>query len=314
MRTIHYLCLLLVIGALLSGCVSDISTDTGSNTPVVAQPTTTTVPAATVTVTPTPTKTQVPSPTAIQSTSTDTPLPTKTATLTPPQTMEPEQAEETLRTLLQEPVDCPAPCYWGITPGQTTLGEAINIITRLGLRLEHTYTQNDQKFYATNYTLKSGLSISFLLVVQDALVESIDVSISPEKHESGVPREWLAYSPETLIARYGPPSKVGFFIGDFPSEAGTIEYYMILYFNTVDLIIKYSYGVITLGPRMQTCPLTDHFENVRVWLGKNPDHPPLEGIPLEEATLLTIKEFSGLMTSDPEEACFDLIQEAFREP
>jgi len=231
------------------------------------------------------------------------------ATLTPPPTMEPEQAEEILRTLLQEPVDCPAPCFWGIIPEQTTRDEAVNIFTRLGLPVS---SSDNKAYYGTHYEYDSELSIRLVLPIQDDFVKGLDMAITPEKFKAGVPREWLAYSPETLITRYGDPSEVDFFTGDFPSEVGTIEYHMILYFKTVDLIIEYSYGVIALGTTMQTCPLNDHFVKVHVWLGKNPEYPPLEGIPLEEATLLTIKEFSELMTGDPEDACFDLIQEAFR--
>jgi hypothetical protein len=112
--------------------------------------------------------------------------------------LEPAQAEEAIGTLLQEPVDCLAPCFWGIVPGQTSLSEARNIFTRLGLPVAST-TYEGKEFHGIRYDFESGLSIIVTLTVQDETVMNLRVDIGLEKSQPGVPREWLAYSPETLI-------------------------------------------------------------------------------------------------------------------
>jgi len=113
MKTINCLSLVSVIALGISGCVSAISTTI-----------------------PTETDTALPSPTILSPTSTSTVTPTETSIATLPATLEPEPAKESIEILLQEPVDCEAPCFWGITPGQTTLDEAKNIFTHLGLEVK----------------------------------------------------------------------------------------------------------------------------------------------------------------------------------
>jgi len=227
--------------------------------------------------------------------------------LTPPVALEPEQAKETIRTLLREPVDCSAPCFWGIVPGQTTLGEAKNIFTRLGLPVAST-TYEKKDFHGIVYKLNSGLSIDVTLTMRDNIVENLRVEILPEKQKE-VPREWQAYSPETLIARYGTPSRVDFFLG---RAAPTPDYSMVLYFDTEDLIVEYfGYDYTFDGTFVQTCPLINQWDDVRVWMGKNPQYPPSDGVSLEDATSLTLEEFAVLMTGDPQNACLKLKESVF---
>lgn len=127
------------------------------------------------------------------------------------------------------------------------------------------------------------------------------IYITPETPKEGVPREWSAYSPETLISRYGKPSEVGFFMDWGPRSF----FDMVMAFDQVDLIVEYSgYDLI---PRKKgspkVCPLSAQFESVILWMGKEPVHPPDVGVLLEEATSLTMEEFSELMTGNPGKAC-----------
>lgn len=264
---------------------------------------------ATSTPTPFQTRTDFPSPTVNPPTITPAPAPTATPTLTPPATLEPEQAKEALRTLLAEPVDCAAPCFWGILPGQTTFGEAKNIFAHFGLTLEYTNTLEGKQFYESSYEFDNGLSISPLLTVKNNIVVNLTLFITPNPQQIGIPRAWLAYSPETLITRYGEPSRV-----DFALDWGPRSFFdMVMRFDRVELIAEYTgYDII---PRQkgssQVCPLTAQFESVRLWMGKDPVYPPADGILLEEATSLTMKEFSKLMTGDLSKACFTVNGEVF---
>lgn len=276
----------LIIPLLFSGCIS-------SNP----------VPAPTLTIR----SSLTPSPVPL----TDTPVPnaTQTPSLTPPIMLEPEQAEETIRVLLQEPNDCNAPCFWEITPGKTSFGEATNIFSRLRLHPQFTYAEGNRKFYDVDYVFDSGLSIDIILTIQDNIVENLRLNILPEENKTSSPRGWSAYSPETLISRYGEPSRVVFAL-----DWGPRSYFeMDMYFDTVNLIVVYAgYDII---PRQkgspQICPLTAQFNIVSLWMGENPVSPPSDAIPLEDATDMTLEEFSKLMTGDPNKACFVLKGEVF---
>jgi hypothetical protein len=295
--------LLLAIALLSSGCASsDLSQETASNTSSLPTETITLVPA----LTPTFTATQLSSPTVILPTSTSTPTPTPSST--PPPTLEPEQAEEILRTLLQEPVDCAAPCFWGIIPGQTILDEAANIFTNLGLTVQGPFEYENKNFYDVEHRFESGLSISSNLTVQDGVVQNMRIYLTPEKNQPGIPREWLAYSPETLIKRYGLPTRITFFLGRTvnPTHA------MLIVFEDEKMIVQYSGSdIFSIKGNLHVCPLTAQVDNIRIWMGEDPVNPPFEGVPLEEATTLSKEEFVKLLTGDPEKACFELREEAF---
>jgi hypothetical protein len=232
---------------------------------------------------------------------TDTPSPT--ATLKPLDTLEPAQITETLQPLLQEPMNCAVPCFWGITPGKTSLDEVRIFFSKLGLTpFEKIYEGNG--FYTILYNTGSGYDSSVTLHINNNLVESIEVTPDIPKPTEGSPREWIAYSPETLIRRYGSPSSVRFTVSSYglTGSPPNIAINMIMYFDTPGLIVHYSGYNMT--PE-SFCPSTAPFDHVRLWMGNNPpDTPSFETIPLEKATSLTMDQFTRLMKGDPKKACF----------
>ncbi|MEA3440385.1 MAG: hypothetical protein U9R58_08890 [Chloroflexota bacterium] len=223
-------------------------------------------------------------------------------TLTPPPTLLPEQAEDTIRKMIQEPT---APCFWEICPGQTTLEEAVNIFTHLGLYVERTNTRDGKEYYYVTSSLESDLGFDTLLIIQDGVVKTLELYIDPETEQEDVPREWLAYSPETLIRHYGTPSMLDFSVSGGPRSG----YIIVMYFDEVDLIVEYisfkdSYQKTTNSFRL--CPLTDQFWSIHIWLGKHPEDIPNPGIILGDATSMTLEEFSELMIGYADDACIDI--------
>jgi len=216
----------------------------------------------------------------------------------------PQQAENVMRALLiNAEEDCLAPCFWGITPGQTSFDEAKQIFTYLGLHSAIASAENNRQVYYPNYSFDNGLSVNLSVVIYDNIVESVEVFIELENFSAREAQERLAYSPEVLIHRYGTPSRVEFFIGmvDTPHSLHS----MVMYFDTVDLIVEYSNEKDSAD--FLVCPLTDQ-QNiwVRLWFGEEPLYPPLPLVALDEATSMTLNEFSNLMMDNPEDACIDL--------
>ena len=158
------------------------------------------------------------------------------------------------------------------------------------------------------------MSITIILTIRDETVTKLEVSISPENYRGpGIPRDLLAFSPERLVSQYGLPSNIGY--GVFRIRDNVVVqrtwYGMVMKFEAVDLIVEYYSAEIFPVDSYQTCPLTDRFDSVHLWFGEDPEHPPFEGVPSEEATSLTIEEFVNLVSQDPESACFDLKVELF---
>jgi len=124
-------CVLLFLGLIFSGCVSATQ---------MAQPTQVTHPSvATIFATPTfvrmapssipylPIGTLKPELSQIVI-STNTPIPSNT--------LEPQKAHEVIAALLQEAIDCSAPCFWGIVPGQTSPVDALSKFNHLGIQAQ----------------------------------------------------------------------------------------------------------------------------------------------------------------------------------
>lgn len=164
-----------------------------------------------------------------------------------------------------------------------------------------TNLSNIIEYYEITYKDENGTVFSPLLTVQNDIVTKTNIYIEPEKQKTGIPREWSAYSPETLIDRYGTPSKVVFFVD---RGAPTASYGMTMKFDVVGLIVAYLGH--ELGPNLQICPLTDQMDDLQIWMGKDPQNPLLDGVLLEDATSMTMKEFTKLMSENPDKACFNV--------
>ncbi len=248
----------------------------------------------------------------VSPTLTITPTETEMPTPTQPATLTPLQANEKIRTLLQEPIDCSAPCFWGITPQQTSFAEATNIFTSLGLQPIHTLTQNSQEFYDTDYHIEEELEISIIFSVQDDIVKTLDAGMNVPRQVT-IPRKWSAYSPETLIKRYGAPSRVEFSLTDIYPNNG-IDGSMMMYFDNVDMIVLYvgtEENFLKDEKSLNLCPLNNGIHFVHIWVGEEIRHPQPPLVPLEQATSLTLDDFAKLMLGDPNKACFNLKDEAF---
>lgn len=296
--------LFFILAFVLSGCRPAVPTVQPTE---VEQTSTLTLIPPTFTLKPTPIPSKTPTPLGtLEQQPSASPTPTIAKTLVYP--LAPEKADELIKTLLQEPVDCAAPCFWGIVPGETTTGEAVNNFNHLGIQTK-TLTYQGQDFLNVDYDLDSKLSISVNLPIYNNKVENIVLTLVPNLQKPDITREWSAYSPDVLIKRYGIPSRV-----DFIADWGPGPFFaMQMYFDAMDLIVQYSGDNIIPSQKgsSQVCPVVASFDGIRLWMGQNPIYPPGQGVPLENATSLTLDEFSTLMLGDPNRACFTFDGNAF---
>ncbi len=304
--------------AITAGCSSRNAPKITSDEPIITSFTpppcaTQTIP-ATNTTEPTATSTVKPTTTP---TPTMTWTPTPTVTLTPPATLEPDLAKAEVKRLFKEEVDCGKACFWGIVPGETSLGEATNILKRLGISWQSIYDKDDMEVYSTRVGAIDSARGTLELYTQNGLVENIRIGFDTWfGGDKVVPHsEWLAYSSETVLKRYGKPSKVEFRI-DYPHEPGappgSVWYDIIIYFDDLELIIEYAEAPSKDGKFIKACPIKDLFlSGIGIWIGKDPRYSPFPAISLEDATGLTLDEFYELMANGNPNTCINLITEAF---
>jgi hypothetical protein len=298
MKYTQGLCILLIIGSMLTSCVRQEI----SPTPALGKTHFSSLtPPLTFTVTSSETvwPTFSPTPTA---------EPTQTVTLTPPATLESEQVEEYINhSLLEEPIECDAPCFWGILPGKTTFGEAENVFTRLELYPIFVVARGNKEYYSVIYDSDDRLNVVTDFTIQENIVKDLAIGIT-SKPKVSRSKEWIAYSLRTLIERYGAPSKLNFAL-DWGQES---FFEMDMHFDKYDLIVQYlAYGYIERSfPRV--CPLDIPFRSVSLWMGKDPSYPPADAVLLEKGTSLTLDGFAKLITGDANKACFMLKEEAFQ--
>ncbi len=306
MKPVSWLSLLLISILVLAGCapVSPMIQPTQG----VYLPSQTNLP-VTGTISPTSSLT----PTVIETLS-----PTATQTLIT--TLEPESVKETMQPLLQNPMNCAIPCFLGITPGKTHLDEVRNFFSPLGLKhKEGTDPNSGMYVYSVGFESNIGRDSSAIFFTSNSLVKNIIVSPEITKQKEGSPREWIAYSPETLIKKYGKPSRVFFLIFRGPNLSNEIT--MILYFDDDNLIARYvGENMVPDQPHSPLlCPLTAPFDYVDLWMGPNPPEAPvtdssdptMKMLPLEQVTSLTIEQFIQLMLGDPKQACFTINGDMF---
>lgn len=236
----------------------------------------------------------------VSNTDTSTFSPTNTPLLT----LVPESIVKTIQPLIEDPFNCKTPCFLSITPGITSMGEAKTLLSSLGLKHREGFDPLSGKyFYSAGYKSVSDSVSSVTLFSTNNIVESIEITPVIAIPADGSPREWIAYSPETLIKKFGKPSRVNFALDLGP----IVTIGMTIYYDKYDLIADYS--VLDSSPESHVsprlCPLVAPFDFVRIWIGPNPPYAPsFHTETLKKATSLTIEQFIELMLGDPEDACF----------
>jgi hypothetical protein len=245
-------------------------------------------------------------------TTTSTLLPTATNTVTPSQTSTPpptltvKQANQLLKDLLWNNPECTLPCFMGITPGKTTFEEIDSLFMPVDPFYFCELNSDKTGRCSTGYKFDTGLAFDIRMHIKAGIVENLKIPVTLPKSQSlKEQNEWSPLMPNALVKQYGVPSRINIFADLGPTPIYAID----LYFDSYDMI--YSYHSYDFGINLRICPTINRFDGLILWVGKNPMNPPLETVPLEEATTMTREEFSNLLTSDIDGACFTLNKAAF---
>jgi hypothetical protein len=231
-------------------------------------------------------------------------------------TLTSEEADTRIEQLVQNESSCPdLPCFWGITPGVTSLAEAQNILATLRIPLTESEGAAGERFYSASFKTGIGTHGVILLQVDSERVSNISARMDlANSVGSKTTAEWPAYSPEHLLTKYGEPSSVGFRL-NYPHESGfppqTAWYDLVMSFKGLNLTTEYTHGLTKEAASIEACPLQNSFSSIGIWIGPNPPNLPSSGKSLAQAASLSLGEFRDLMLSGVQKTCLDLSPRAF---
>jgi len=290
----------ILIGAVyLAGCAARVPSP--SPTPIISE-TATTEPSPTPSPTLTPTATRMARPTA---TATHEPLPT----------LPPAEALEKVRELLETNGGCTFPCWWGITPGQTTWNEVLDTLQPIAWMV-------DKPRMREEYDDKLFVAVFFAIDDHPALMNSMSVTFVFDHDSTRI--DWLytgqPYNIEELLLSYGVPEEIWVTADGIP-VTGPIVYSINLFYSHKGImtgISNYAAMVHKNGEDFAKVCNNAFIDDAVGLLFFPPDTTmeyqdffiedkrPNEFLPIQTATNMTPEDFYDFVLNGGPNDCFDI--------
>lgn len=177
-------------------------------------------------------------PTQIEEINTRTPAPTEYSTAV---------AERKVREYLLTNNGCNLPCFWGISPGETSLDDAVKFFQPFGIT-----NRNAVGLYILSKNILNGAS----LFEEDKKIIGIEVFGEGRPDEvSSFWQIWSSYLPHKIIEQYGFPDRVWFDTYDnpeVPNPEKPVGYSLWFFYDEKGFLLVYS-GITTKSPEYQVC-------------------------------------------------------------
>ena len=246
---------------------------------------------------------------------TDTPIPsvvvvpTYTPFPSPNPTLAASEALAFIRQMQVNNGGCKLPCWWGITPGETTWEEAKQVFAPLrgysGVRSPVGFSFPQYSGIDASVYGESGEPVREIWVFGSVY--------GTERKEQYLPFDetWYLYSSSGILEQLGPPSKamLGFNTGS--ADSSKWYYELHVFYDESGLIIRYGGLAIADSKSVRACLSLDHLTSIRIYVRvPRPDGfqgPPWDYSnapqPLELATGLSLEEFCA--NSRHDNACLE---------
>lgn len=229
--------------------------------------------------------------------------------------------------------NCSFPCWWGITPEITSWNDSNILLTNMGIiigqKVEISDTDSGYWLGGIQVSTPYGIidnHMSILVNNESGKVSLIRFDSDGYSDPIAFQEQWVNFSPQMIIQKYGAPSRVWVESSSYSStmsgEGRIAGYRLWLFYDKTGFLIQYS-GYGDLSENYHFCPRFDQGVDIRSILlfiqspnNKTPieenaekldfiipDYPHVQT--LEECAGITIEEFYSLFIEDPENACFD---------
>lgn len=193
----------------------------------------------------------------IQATSTIKPLPIPT-----PPGIDPI---EQVLWLYETNNGCQLPCWWGITPGQTTWETAeqffnsfVPDILSVSGSKGTSYSPRiplSMEVFGTNYTLPT-------YTVRDGIIIGIETDVSIVR---GSPSDYFSpYILSTFLTTYGQPTEVWLFTYAYTYE-NVLPFSVVLFYSDQGIAAIYSDNADEVGDLVRGCPQENPLSVLRLW-------------------------------------------------
>lgn len=266
-------------------------------------------PSDTPTPNPTKTVTQTSYPT---STLTETTVPTQTATRTPNPTLKPEEAESLAVELLTTNTGCELPCWWGITPGETSWEEAEILLEQFDSEIYIPYSPEERKeFFFAQVTIPLpdevyGSTMVHTYYVSNGIIEAIEVK----------PGKIDCHNLSTFLQTYGPPAAVRIDTYSTEYPAGVLPFLVTLFYPDRGILaVRGPEKASFLNNMVLGCQMDNPFVTYSLWdpnlemslqeVAKYFEKSFHSSLSLEEATNMDVEAFYKLYTSPGNATCIE---------
>ncbi|MEN6436670.1 MAG: hypothetical protein ABFD58_12740, partial [Anaerolineaceae bacterium] len=164
-------------------------------------------------------------------------------------------------------------------------------------------TKGSKINYNASFTLKKDLDILINLWVEDARISSIETRFfglsSPNIENS----DWLAFRPNEMLRKNGIPNHILF--GLILGPEGNTKYVISYLYD--GMYIEYLSSVFPWGETSCFCPLSiREFDSIYYVVNENYSFETKGFDNLEDISTLTKEQFTNLLTSTTQSACFEI--------
>jgi hypothetical protein len=233
-------------------------------------------------------------------------LPALTPTWTPLPTLPPEKAQELISELMETNNGCRLPCWWGITPGETSWAEARQFFNTFAKEI-HVSQRRDHGILVVydieGSTREGGIG---LWLNKENVIEKILTGPLSLKESFGI---------DKLLNNYGPPSEVLIrATPSFPSK--DLPFIVVLFYPHDHFLAIYDLFAKEVKSDLIACPKdqkpqiilwspSEEWTNERVQaevLGVSPSrllHP------LDEVTDLRVEDFYQIFSKQDNDSCIE---------
>lgn len=245
-------------------------------------------------------------PATTTSSPTHTPAP---PTVTPRPTLTADERYDFVKEMLETNGGCELPCWWGITPGETTWRAARDFFTSQGINW----------FYESELYFDPPLSkrtTEYNLDLHFTQRAGIVYSVQVHSQALGAPQvnhfaqDWHRYSPDQLLSKYGIPSQVYIHMMPPIERDAPVYYTLWLVYDQVGFFIIYRGPASYEPPTMRACP---RFKEV-TWILLYLESPGLSRlfdssadppVTLEEATGMSVESFYETFKNPDSDVCIE---------
>ena len=236
------------------------------------------------------------------------------------------EQENYVSELLKTNAGCKLPCWWGITPGETSWEDAEHFLIYLGATIGRTDIPSGMILHWAKFSDSlSDIETSFFeQEIRVGIIDSISAigNYGSTQNQRDFESLWESYSPKEVIKAYGVPSRVLLSATGVTGvgDTGNNGYILWIFYDHLGFLIRYG-GIVPDLPIYHFCPElqvgADDIYRIDFYL-QHPDNSlPLEShdtilttspsraMSIQDAAGMSTEEFYRLFIQGEEPTCFD---------